>query len=66
MPFGDTLKRSATYRRCRWFVDDTYMNPVMLTQGQHHQGQGQSKNRTIKAYNADITLISVQLSAFIK
>ena len=30
------------------------------------QDQGQVQNRTNKAYNADITLLSVQLFAFIK
>jgi len=36
--------------------------------GPWHQGQGQDhgENRTNKAYNANITLISVQLFAFVK
>jgi len=46
-----------------------WVNPVMLTRPWHQgqgQGQGHGQNRTIKAYNADITLIGVQLFAFIQ
>jgi len=44
-----------------------WVYPVMLTRPWHQgQGQGHGQNRTIKAYNADITLIGVQLFAFIQ